>query len=266
MLEDIAIMTGGRAIFEDLGVPLDKVTLKDLGRAQKIVVDADNTTIVKGGGQASDVSARVKQIRREIEVTTSDYDREKLQERLAKLAGGVAQVNVGAATESEMKELKARYEDALHATRAAVESGIVPGGGVALIRASDKALKGLSLEGDEALGLSILRKACEAPLRQIVENAGDDGAMVIRRVHSSKGAEGYNALTGEFGDLVKMGVIDPAKVVTTALQNAASCAAMVFTTECLIAEAPKKEDKCGGGCGCDGGGCGGGDFGGDEDD
>ncbi|MDR1611149.1 MAG: chaperonin GroEL [Planctomycetota bacterium] len=252
MLEDIAIMTGGRAIFEDLGIPLDKVAMRDLGRAQRVVVDADNTTIVKGAGSAADVSARVKQIRRDIEATTSDYDREKLQERLAKLAGGIAQVNVGAATETEMKEVKARFEDALHATRAAIEGGIVPGGGVALIRAADKALKGLKLEGDEAIGVEIVKKAAEIPLRQIADNAGADGAVAARKVKSNKGDFGYNALTGQFGDLREMGVLDPAKVVVTALRHAASVAGLLLCTDCMIAEAPKKEDcdNCrGGSCG-----------------
>ncbi|MDR0362201.1 MAG: chaperonin GroEL [Planctomycetota bacterium] len=251
MLEDIAIMTGGRAIFEDLGVPLDKVTLKDLGRADRVVVDADNTTIVKGAGSAADVSARVKQIRRDIEATTSDYDREKLQERLAKLTGGIAQVNVGAATETEMKEVKARFEDALHATRAAIESGIVPGGGVALIRAADKALKDLKLAGEEAIGLEIVRKAAEAPLRQIVGNAGVDGAVAARKVKAGKGDFGFNALTGQYGGMREMGVLDPAKVVVTALRNASSVAGLILCTDCMIAEAPKKDEceGCGGSCG-----------------
>jgi chaperonin GroEL len=266
MLEDIAIMTGGKAIFEDLGEPLEKVKIEELGKAAKIIVDADNTTIIKGAGAPADVSARIKQIRREIEATTSDYDREKLQERLAKLSGGVAQVNVGAATESAMKELKARYEDALHATRAAVEQGIVAGGGVALLRATDKALKTLTLEGDRATGADLVRKAVEAPLRQIADNAGLDGSVVVRKVKIAKGAEGFNALTGEYGDMVKMGVIDPAKVVKTALQNAASVAGLVLTTDCAIAEAPEKKDKdcCGGSC-CGGGGHGGDDDFGDDD-
>jgi len=248
MLQDIAIMTGGKAIFEDLGVPLDKVKMSDLGWAEKVTVDADNTTIIKGRGSAADIAARIKQIRKEIEETTSDYDREKLQERLAKLAGGVAQINVGAATESEMKEKKARFEDALHATRAAVESGFVPGGGVALLRAAEAALKNLKLSGDEATGAEIVRRAAEIPLRQIVENAGGDGAMVVRKVRQMKTNEGYNALTGEYCDLVKEGVIDPAKVEKIALQNALSVAGLLLTTDCLVAEAPKKdEDESGGG-------------------
>ena len=255
MLGDIAVMTGGKAVFEDLGIPLDKVTLKDLGRAQRVVVDADNTTIVKGAGQAADVSARIKQIRRDIEVTTSDYDREKLQERLAKLAGGIAQVNVGAATESEMKEVKARFEDALHATRAAIEAGIVPGGGVALVRAADKALKDLRLGGDARIGVDIVRKAASAPMRQIAANAGFDGAVVVRRVSAAKGDEGFNALTGQYGDMRQMGILDPAKVVVIALRNASSVAGLILATDCMIAEAPKKDE-------CDCGSCahGGGDM------
>ena len=251
MLEDIAVMTGGKAIFEDLGVPLDKVAIKDLGKAQRIVVDADNTTIVKGAGGAADVSGRVKQIRREIEATTSDYDREKLQERLAKLAGGIAQVNVGAATESEMKEVKARFEDALHATRAAIEGGIVAGGGVALVRAADKALAGLKLQGDEQIGVDIVGKAATAPIRQIAANAGADGAVVLRKVAKGKRDDGYNALTGQYGDMREMGILDPAKVVAAALRNAASVAGLILTTDCMIAEAPKKDEceECGGACG-----------------
>ncbi|MDR1519545.1 MAG: chaperonin GroEL [Planctomycetota bacterium] len=252
MLEDIAIMTGGKAIFEDLGITLDKVTLKQLGKAQKVIVDSDNTTIVKGAGSAADLSARIKQIRRDIEATTSDYDREKLQERLAKLAGGIAQVNVGASTESEMKEIKARFEDALHATRAAIESGTVPGGGVALIRAADKALDAVKLKGDEQLGVDIVAKAVTAPIRQIAANAGADGAVVLRKVRVGKDAFGYNALTGEYGDLKKMGIIDPAKVVVTALRNSSSVAGLILTTDCLIAEAPKEERECGESCGCGG--------------
>ncbi|MDR1536142.1 MAG: chaperonin GroEL [Planctomycetota bacterium] len=251
MLEDIAIMTGGKAIFEDLGIPLDKVTLKDLGKAQKVIVDADNTTLVKGSGSAADLSARIKQIRHDIEATTSDYDREKLQERLAKLAGGIAQVNVGASTESEMKEIKARFEDALHATRAAIESGIVTGGGVALIRAADKTLKDIKLKGDEQIGIDIVGKAISAPIRQIAANAGTDGAMVLRKVRAGKDAEGFNALTGEYGDLKKMGIIDPAKVVITAIRNASSIAGLILTTDCLVAEAPAKDDhECGASCNC----------------
>ncbi len=242
MLQDLAILTGGKAIMEDLGIPLDKVTLADLGFAQKITVDSENTTILKGKGKTEEIKARCEQIRAEIAKSTSDYDKEKLQERLAKLCGGIAQINVGAATESDMKEKKARFEDALHATRCAVESGIVPGGGVALIRAADPALATLKLKGDAATGMEIVRKAVEAPLRMIAENAGVDGAVVVRKVKKGKGNEGYNALTGEYIDLVKGGVIDPAKVETTALRNAASVAGLLLTTECMIAEAPKKDD------------------------
>ncbi|MDR3211051.1 MAG: chaperonin GroEL [Planctomycetota bacterium] len=258
MLEDIALMTGGKAIFEDLGIPLDKITVRDLGRAQRVVVDADNTTIVKGAGSAADISGRIKQIRREIEATTSDYDREKLQERLAKLAGGIAQVNVGAATESEMKEIKARFEDALHATRAAIEAGIVPGGGVTLIRAADKVLPGLKLKGDEQLGVEIVKKAALAPARQIALNAGTDGAVVVRKILQGSGDFGFNALTGQYGDLREMGILDPAKVVITALRNSSSVAGLILSTDCMIAEAPKKDD----GCSC--GSCGHG-HGGEED-
>ncbi len=254
MLEDIAIMTGGKAIMDDLAITLDKVTMKDLGRAAKVVIDADNTTILKGAGQASDLSARVKQIRNEIANTTSDYDREKLQERLAKLAGGIAQINVGASTESEMKEVKARFEDALHATRAAIEAGTVPGGGVALIRSADKALKNMKLDGDEQIGVDIIKKAASAPLRQIAANAGVDGAVIERKIKAGKGNDGYNALTGQFGDMVSMGILDPAKVVMTALRHASSVGGLILTTDCMIAEAPVKDDcdcgGCGGSCGC----------------
>jgi chaperonin GroEL len=243
MLQDIAILTGGEAFFEDLGVDLTTVEIGQLGTAKKITVDADNTTIVQGGGSAADVSARVKQIRREIEETTSDYDREKLQERLAKLAGGVAQINVGAATESEMKEKKARVEDALHATRAAVESGIVPGGGVALIRAV-KALEKLKAETeDEGFGIEIVRRAASAPARQIADNAGIDGAVVVRKVTDGKDTFGFNALTGEYGDMVEAGVIDPAKVTITALQNGASVAGLLLMTECVVTEKPEDEEN-----------------------
>jgi chaperonin GroEL len=250
MLQDIAVMTGGKAIMEDLGLPLEKVTLQDLGRAETITVTSDTTTVVKGKGKAADVSARVKQIRREIEATTSDYDREKLQERLAKLAGGVAQINVGAATESEMKEKKARFEDALHATRAAVEEGIVPGGGLALIRAAAKVLPKLTLPGDQQIAVDIVQRACEVPLRQIAANAGVDGPVVVRQVRKAKGNEGYNALSGSFVDLVQDGVIDPAKVTKSALLNAASVAGLLLTTECMVAEAPE-EDEDGGMAGMD---------------
>jgi len=240
MLEDIAVLTGGRCITEDLGIKLENITLEDLGRAKRITVDKENTTIVEGSGKNTDIQGRVNQIRRQIEETTSDYDREKLQERLAKLAGGVAVINVGAATETEMKEKKARVEDALHATRAAVEEGIVPGGGVALIRAQ-KALDSVKLEGDEAVGLEIIRRAVEAPLRQLVANAGREGALVVQEVKKAKGNEGYNVATGEYVDLVKAGVVDPTKVTRSALQNAASISGLLLTTEAVIADLPEKE-------------------------
>ena len=240
MLEDIAILTGGLAITEDLGRSLENITLSDLGRAKRIVVDKDNTTIVEGAGSSSDIMGRINLIRRQIDETTSDYDREKLQERLAKLAGGVAVINVGAATEIEMKEKKARVEDALHATRAAVEEGIVPGGGVALLRSQD-GLDGLKLEGDEAVGVKIVFRALEEPMRQLAENAGAEGATVVQNVRAKKGAVGYNAETGEYEDLLKAGIIDPTKVTRSALQNAASIAALLLTTEVLIAEIPEPE-------------------------
>jgi chaperonin GroEL len=240
MLEDIAVLTGGRCITEDLGIKLENITLEDLGRAKRVTVDKENTTIVEGSGKNTDIQGRVNQIRRQIEETTSDYDREKLQERLAKLAGGVAVINVGAATETEMKEKKARVEDALHATRAAVEEGIVPGGGVALIRAQ-KALDSLKLEGDEAVGLEIIRRAVEAPLRQLVANAGKEGALVVQEVKKAKGNEGYNVATGEYVDLVKAGVVDPTKVTRSALQNAASISGLLLTTEAVISDIPEKE-------------------------
>ena len=242
MLEDIAILTGGKVISEDLGIKLESVKLEDLGKAKKVTVDKDNTTIVEGGGKGSDISGRVSTIRRQIEETTSDYDREKLQERLAKLVGGVAVIKVGAATETELKEKTARVEDAMHATRAAVEEGIVPGGGVTLVRAA-KALESLKLEDeDEQIGVNIVRRALEEPLRKIAENAGREGAVIVERVKNEKGANfGFNAATEVFEDLVKAGVIDPAKVSRTALQNAASIAALMLTTEALISELP--EDK-----------------------
>ncbi|NUM54121.1 MAG: chaperonin GroEL [Candidatus Hydrogenedentes bacterium] len=240
MLQDIAVLTGGLAITEDLGRTLESIALADLGRAKRVVVDKDNTTIVEGAGSSSEIMGRINLIRRQIEETTSDYDREKLQERLAKLAGGVAVVNVGAATEIEMKEKKARVEDALHATRAAVEEGIVPGGGVALMRCQD-AIDKTSLSGDEAVGARIVYRALEEPLRQLASNAGDEGAMVVQNVKGKKGSVGYNADTGEYEDMLKAGVIDPTKVTRTALQNAASVAGLLLTTEVLIAEMP--EDK-----------------------
>ncbi len=245
MLEDIAVLTGGRAIMKDLGVELDKIELTDLGTAKKIEIDNDNTTIIEGAGTTKDIQARIAQLRREIEVTTSDYDREKLQERLAKLAGGVAQINVGAATETEMKEKKARIEDALQATRAAVEEGVLPGGGTAMIQALH-ALNGgsnLKLDGDEALGVKIVRTALAAPLKQIAENAGESGSVVVRQVMEAKDGIGYNALTGEYVDMVKAGVLTPTKVERTALQNAAEVAILLLTTDCIIVEAPKKSGK-----------------------
>ncbi len=246
MLQDIAIMVGGQAIFEDLGIQLENVQLSDLGRAKKIVVDKDNTTIIEGAGKTSDIKARIDQIRKELETSTSDYDREKLEERVAKLSGGVAQINVGAATESEMKEKKARVEDALHATRAAVEEGILPGGGVALLRAST-ALKPKHATDDAETGYNIILRAARAPLTQIADNAGVDGGVICEKVAEMKGNMGYNAATGEFEDLVKTGIIDPTKVTRSALQNAASVSTLLLTSEALIAEKPKKEDKKGGG-------------------
>ncbi|MBE7467062.1 MAG: chaperonin GroEL [Planctomycetes bacterium] len=245
MLQDIATLTGGKAIFEDLGIKLESVELADLGRAKKVRIDADNTTIIEGGGSDKEIQGRIGQIRKEIEITTSDYDREKLQERLAKLAGGVAQINVGAATESEMKEKKARVEDALHATRAAVESGVVPGGGVALIRASAVLEKIKGLAAPEQVGIEILRTAMEAPAKQIAANAGLRGAVVVHKIKEGKGSFGYNADTGAYEDLLKTGVIDPAKVTITALQNAASVASLLLTSDCLIAKKPEKKDDHG---------------------
>ncbi|MCA9035592.1 MAG: chaperonin GroEL [Planctomycetaceae bacterium] len=242
MLQDIAIMVGGTAIFEDLGVKLENIELTDLGTARKIVVDKDNTTIIEGGGKKADIKARIEQIRRELENSTSDYDREKLEERIAKLAGGVAQVNVGAATESEMKEKKARVEDALHATRAAVEEGILPGGGVAILRAST-AVKPGKLSHDEKVGYDIILRACRAPLTQIANNAGVDGGVICEKVANGEGNFGYNAATDKFEDMVKAGVIDPTKVTRTALQNAASVSTLLLTSDALIAEKPKDDKK-----------------------
>jgi chaperonin GroEL len=246
MLEDIAILTGGRVISEETGLKLEGVTLDDLGQAKRISLDKDNTTIVEGAGKNADIQGRVGQIRRQIEETTSDYDREKLQERLAKLAGGVAVINVGAPTEAEMKEKKARVEDALHATRAAVEEGVVPGGGVVFLR-GQKALDKLELEGDEAVGAQIIHRALEEPLRQISANAGIEGAIVVRKVSESKGAQGFNARTEVYEDLIKAGVVDPAKVSRTALENGASIASLLLTTEALIAEIPEKPAPAAGG-------------------
>jgi chaperonin GroEL len=242
MLQDIAVLTGATVITEDLGISLDSVQLTDLGQIKRVVIDKDNTTIVEGAGKSSEIKGRVEQIRRQIEDTTSDYDSEKLQERLAKLAGGVAVISVGAPTETEMKEKKARVEDALHSTRAAVEEGIVPGGGVALLRAITK-LKGLEGETDGAnAGINIVRRALEEPLRQIAVNAGFEGAIVVENVNSKKGAYGFNARTEEYGDLVKMGVIDPTKVVRTALSNAASIAGLLLTTDALVTDEPEEEE------------------------
>ncbi len=240
MMEDIAILTGGTAVFEALGMKLDSLELTSLGRAKKVIVDKDNTTIIEGAGKSADIKGRIDQIRREIENCTSDYDREKLEERLAKLAGGVAKVNVGAATESEMKEKKARVEDALHATRAAVEEGILPGGGVALLRASGSVKPADTLKDDELVGYKIVLRACRAPLTMISENAGQDGGIVCEKVLGMKGNEGYNALTDTYEDLVKSGVIDPTKVTRTALANAASVSTLLLTSDALIAEKPKK--------------------------
>ncbi|MEC8557387.1 MAG: chaperonin GroEL [Planctomycetota bacterium] len=239
MMEDIAILTGGTAIFEALGTKLESVGLAELGRAKKVIIDKDNTTIIEGGGKSSDIKGRIDQIRREIENTTSDYDREKLDERLAKLAGGVAKVNVGAATESEMKEKKARVEDALHATRAAVEEGILPGGGVALLRSSSTVKAGDDLSQDELVGYNIILRACRAPLTMISENAGKDGGIVCEKVAEQKANNGYNALTDTYEDMVKAGVIDPTKVTRTALANAASVATLLLTSDALVAEKPK---------------------------
>ena len=242
MLQDIAIMVGGTAIFDDLGIKLDSIELADLGTARKVVIDKDNTTIVEGGGKKADIQARIEQIRRELANSTSDYDSEKLEERIAKLAGGVAQVNVGAATESEMKEKKARVEDALHATRAAVEEGILPGGGVAMLRASI-AVKPGKLSHDEKVGYDIIVRACRAPLTQIADNAGVDGGVVCEKVSQGEGNYGYNAATDKYEDMVKAGVIDPTKVTRTALQNAASVSTLLLTSDALIAEKPKDDKK-----------------------
>jgi chaperonin GroEL len=244
MLKDIAILTGGQVISDELGIKLENVTLEDLGQAKRVTCDKDNTTIVGGAGKKADIDGRVAQIRRQIEETTSDYDKEKLQERLAKLAGGVAVIKVGAATEVEMKERKDRVDDALHATRAAVEEGIVPGGGVALVRVQS-ALDNLKLEGEQNVGVSILRRAIEEPLRMIAGNAGYEGSVVVDKVRSGKGAFGFNAAKETYEDLIEAGVIDPAKVVRCALQNAASVAGLVLTTECLIAEKPQPEKSAG---------------------
>jgi chaperonin GroEL len=242
MLEDIAILTGGRAITEDLGIKLENIKVEDLGKAKKVTIDKDNTTIVEGAGGSKDIEGRVKQIRVQVDETSSDYDREKLQERLAKLVGGVAIIKVGAATETEMKEKKARVEDAMHATKAAVEEGIVPGGGVALLRAG-KALENLTLEGDQKVGAAIIKRAIEEPMRWIASNAGEEGSIVVAKVRDMKADEGYNAATDTYEDLVKAGVIDPAKVVRNALQNASSIASLLLTTEALVSEIPEEKKE-----------------------
>jgi chaperonin GroEL len=247
MLEDIAVLTGGKFITEDLGIKLETVELTDLGRAKTVIIDKENTTIVEGNGKNSDIQGRVNQIRRQIEETTSDYDREKLQERLAKLAGGVAVINVGAATESEMKEKKMRVEDALHATRAAVEEGIVAGGGVALIRCISAIEAVKTSNEDEVIGVGIVKRAVEAPLRALAANAGEEGSVIVDKVKKAKGNEGYNVATGQYEDLVKAGVVDPKKVTRSALQNAASIAGLLLTTECLITDLPEKEKPAMGG-------------------
>ncbi|MGB7749398.1 MAG: chaperonin GroEL [Verrucomicrobiia bacterium] len=247
MMEDIAVLTGGKFISEDLGIKLESIELTDLGRAKSIVVDKENTTIVEGGGKSSDIQGRVNQIRRQIEETTSDYDREKLQERLAKLAGGVAVINVGAATETEMKEKKARVEDALHATRAAVEEGIVAGGGVALLRCLPAIEAVKTANEDEQIGVGIVKRSVESPLRALAINAGVEGSVIVEAVKKSKGNEGYNVATGEYEDLVKAGIVDPKKVTRSALQNAASIAGLLLTTECLITDLPEKDKPAPGG-------------------
>jgi chaperonin GroEL len=259
MCEDIAVLTGGKFFSEELGIKLESIELSDLGRAKRIVIDKENTTVVEGAGKQSDIQGRINQIKRQIEETTSDYDREKLQERLAKLAGGVAVINVGAATETEMKEKKARVEDALHATRAAVEEGIVPGGGTALLRcigAVEKLEK--SLQGDESIGASIVRRALQEPLRRLADNAGEEGSIIVQEVLRRKGPEGHDVDKGEYVDMFKAGIIDPTKVTRSALQNAASIAALLLTTECLVTEIPEKEKAPAGGP--PGGGYGGGEF------
>ncbi|MDE0769957.1 MAG: chaperonin GroEL [Opitutaceae bacterium] len=256
MLEDIAILTGARCITEDLGIKLENVELSDLGQAKSVKIDKENTTIVEGGGSGNDIQGRVKQIRRQIEETSSDYDREKLQERLAKLAGGVAVISVGAATEPEMKEKKARVEDALHATRAAVEEGIVPGGGVALIRAA-QAIDSLKLEGDEAIGAQIIKIAVAGPIRQLCENAGVEGSVVVKEILSREGNIGYNVATDVYEDMLKAGVVDPTKVTRSALQNAASISGLLLTTECMITDIPEGESASAGGGHDHGGGMGG---------
>jgi chaperonin GroEL len=251
MLQDIAVLTGGQVISEEVGLALEKASIEDLGHAKKVQVTKENTTIIDGAGNAADIKARVDQIRAQIEEATSDYDKEKLQERVAKLAGGVAVIKVGAATEIEMKEKKARVEDALHATRAAVEEGVVPGGGVALLRARVAIADLTSDNHDQAMGINIARRAMEEPLRQIVFNCGEEQSVVLNKVLEGTGNYGYNAATGEFGDMIEMGILDPTKVTRTALQNAASVASLIITTEAMVAEMPKKDDKGGAGGGMD---------------
>jgi chaperonin GroEL len=241
MLEDIAVLTGGRMIAEDLGIKLENIKMEDLGQCKRVTIDKDNTTIVEGKGKKAEIEGRVKQIRAQVEETTSDYDREKLQERLAKIVGGVAVINVGAATETEMKEKKARVEDALHATRAAVEEGIVAGGGVALVRTL-ASLEKLKLEGEQQLGVNIIKRSIEEPLRWIAQNTGFDGSIVVEKVKNEKGGFGFNAQTEKYEDLVAAGIIDPTKVVRCAIQNASSVASLLLTTEALIAEKPKREE------------------------
>jgi chaperonin GroEL len=254
MLQDIAVLTGGTVISDEVGLSLEKATLSDLGEAKKVLVEKENTTIIDGAGKASDIKGRVESIRQQIEETTSDYDKEKLQERVAKLSGGVALIKVGASTEIEMKEKKARVEDALHATRAAVEEGVVPGGGVAFVRALKAIEKLLGANEDQTTGIKILARAIEEPLRQIVTNAGEDAAVVLNRVREGKGTFGYNAQTSEYGDMVEMGILDPTKVTRLALQNAASVAGLLLTTEVMIAESPKEDEHA---HGAPGGGMGG---------
>ncbi|MFH1753844.1 MAG: chaperonin GroEL, partial [Candidatus Omnitrophota bacterium] len=241
MLDDIAVLTGGRSVTEDIGLKLESVSLQDLGRAKRITIDKENTTIVEGAGKTADINSRVSQIKKQIEASDSDYDKEKLQERLAKLSGGVAVINVGAATETEMKEKKARVEDALHATRAAVEEGIVPGGGVALLRC-EGVLTALKLDGDESIGVKIIKRILEEPARQIVENAGLEASVVIQRIKEEKTNIGFNAETGEYTDMLKAGIIDPTKVTRSALQNAASIAGLMLTTEAMVTDIPE-DDK-----------------------
>jgi chaperonin GroEL len=254
MLQDIAVLTGGTVISDEVGLSLEKATLNDLGEAKKILVEKENTTIIDGAGKASDIKGRVESIRQQIEEATSDYDKEKLQERVAKLSGGVAVIKVGASTEIEMKEKKARVEDALHATRAAVEEGVVPGGGVALVRALKAIEKLVGKNEDQTTGIKILARAIEEPLRQIVTNAGEDAAVVLNRVREGKGTFGYNAQTGEYGDMIDLGILDPTKVTRLALQNAASVAGLLLTTEVMIAESPKEDEHA---HGAPGGGMGG---------